>query len=156
MNLQTKDKDLKYIGIACFIISLLLPVPIPVYNEGSISFNDAGIWYLLLGWSEAFSWDGISWWANVFLLLSWFKRRNLTLSLIFISIAVFLALIFMVNAHAFQANMGVVGGGGGSLDIIRMFPGIGYAFWLGSLIIFLLRSRANFLKNRNINQSTNP
>ncbi len=53
INLQTKDKDLKYIGIAHFLITLLLPVTIPVYDEGSISFDDAGIWYLLFGWSEA-------------------------------------------------------------------------------------------------------
>ncbi|MCT2562123.1 hypothetical protein [Chryseobacterium herbae] len=154
MDSQIKNRNLKYLGITCFIFSLLLPVPIPLYDEGSISFDDAGIWYLLLGWSEAFSWEGISWWANVFLLLSWFKRRNLKLSLIFISIAVFLALIFMVNAHAFQANMGIVGGGGGSVEIIRMFPGIGYAFWLGSLILFLLKSREKFLRNRDIDQST--
>ncbi|MGU3375022.1 hypothetical protein [Chryseobacterium sp. M5A1_1a] len=155
MDFQTKNKQLKYIGIVCFIISLLLPVPIPMSDGASISFDDVGIWYLLFGWMVSFTLAGISWWANVFLILSWFNRKNLTLSLVFIGIAVFLALTFIVNAHSFQTSMGIVGGSGNSsLNVERALPGVGYAFWLASLIIFLLRARAKFLRSRKKDQST--
>jgi hypothetical protein len=45
--------------------------------------------------------------------------------------------------------MGIVGGGGNSsITQAEAFPGVGYVFWLASLIVFLLRSRMNFLNNQ--------
>lgn len=153
MNFRKKNKLLKHLGVACFIISLLLPVAIPVFDD--ISFDDNGIMYLVFGWYLAFSLTGISWWANVFLLLSWLSRKNLKLSLIYDSIALFLALAFIFNAHVFHVSMGIVGGGGNSsITPESALPGIGYIFWLGSLVLFLLRSRAKFLKSREITKST--
>ncbi|WP_316804463.1 hypothetical protein [Pedobacter nototheniae] len=142
--MEKKNRRLKYIGIACFIISLILPV-------AGTNTDDAGIWYLLMGWTEAFTRAGISWWANIFVLLAWFTRKNFKLSLVFKGTAVFFALTFIINGHTFHGNMGIVGGGGGSTIIESAVPGIGYAFWLASLIIFLLRSGTEFLHGKKKN-----
>jgi hypothetical protein len=143
--MKVKTRILNGIGLLCFAISLLLPVAIPDSSSPGydkyISYTDInliGAWYLLFGWYIAFKAAGISWWANVFLLLSWFWPKNLKVSFILKCLAVVFSLFFFVNGQFALQHTSYVGGNGSStFTMVDIIPTYGYIFWLASLIFFL-------------------
>ncbi len=145
MIFKVKTRILSNVGLLCFVVSLLLPVAVPdnsspVFNKLT-TYNDVnmiGVWYLLLGWYVAFKAVGISWWANVLLLLSWFWSKNLKVSFILKCLAIVFSLFFFVNRQFALQHSSYVGGNGSSeFTMVDITPSYGYIFWLSSLVFFL-------------------
>jgi hypothetical protein len=106
-----------------FSASLFLDSYYTIENKDSV--GSLGIFSLLFGFFSM----NISWYANPSLLISLLqlKRGNYKKALTYSSLSVLLALSFLLNERI------IVNEGGGKSEIIAY--GLGYWFWLSSLVI---------------------
>lgn len=128
-----KTKNYLLISIACFLLSLALPVQYDL-SESFEEFNfshSVGLLYLLCGYITIFDEkiDFICWLGNLTILLSWiFFRKN--------KVSKFLSVLAFVQMSLFGLDLIL------RINLINVinyesFP-VGYLFWLASSIIMII------------------